>query len=179
MATHLVIDFETLGNRPDTAVLGLGAVLFGRQKILDEKLWYFDLQGQLEVGRRSVNAETLVWWMGQSDKARNIFDKIATGGMLLKDFAPEFVEFAKRGGPDVRVWANDTAFDTSIAEDILIKLGHRPPWKFWNRRCYRTMKACFDIDRKFEGTKHDPIDDSRHQARCLMEFWAKNPGAEK
>ncbi len=177
MATHLQIDFETLGNQPDTAVLSLGAVIFDKTGIKHERLWLFDLMGQLEVGRRSVSSDTIIWWMGQSG-AKQIFEKLVLEGILLKDFVPQFMEFVKQAGPDVRVWANDTGFDTSIAENILQRMGQKPPWKFWNRRCYRTMKACFQIDKPFQGTKHDALDDSRHQAKCLIEFWQQNPKAE-
>ncbi len=179
MPSHLCIDFETLGNQPDTAVLSLGAVIFDKTKILHEKLWLFDLMGQLEIGRRSVSSDTIIWWMGQGDKAKQIFEKLTLEGMLLKDFVPQFQEFVSRAGPDVRVWANDTALDTSIAENILNRLGQKIPWKFWNRRCYRTMKACFQIDQPFKGTKHAALDDSRHQAKCLIDYWQINPSAER
>lgn len=175
---HLSIDFETLGNKPDTAVISLGAVIFNSAGITHEKLWLFDVSGQLLNGRRSVTAETITWWLDKGD-AKSVFQKASDEGILLRDFVPQFTDFVKQAGTDVRVWANDTGFDTSIAENILMQFGVAPPWKFWHRRCYRTMKACFNIDKKFDGTKHDALDDARHQAKCLIEFWKSNPGAEK
>lgn len=174
-----MIDFETLGQKPDTAVLSLGAVLFNRMQILEEKLWHFSLDGQLEIGRRSVTGSTIIWWMQQDNKAKEVFERLALEGILIKDFAPQFIQFCDPAGADLRVWGNGATFDIPIAEHILESARIKPPWKFWNQRCYRTMKACFGVDRKFEGVKHNALDDSRHQAKCLIEFWAKHPEAEK
>ncbi len=177
MNTHLMLDFETLGNTPDAAVISLGAVIFNREKFLDEKLWLFNLDGQLK-GRRSASADTITWWMGQEAKAKSVFERAGREGVLLRDFVPDFVDFLN--SKDVRVWGNDLGFDVGIIEHILIQQGRNAmPWKFWNRRCYRTMKACFGIDRPFEGTKHDALDDAKHQAKCLIEYWKTNPSADK
>lgn len=177
MAIHLMIDFETLGNRPDTAVVSLGAVLFDRDKIIGEKLWLFNLDGQLS-GRRSVTADTITWWLGQGEKAKSVFEKAGMEGILLRDFVTQFLEFVP-AKLDVRVWGNGATFDVSIIESILHQQGVKAPWKFWSHRCYRTMKSCFGIDKKFVGTKHDALDDAKHQANCLIEYWKTNPAAEK
>lgn len=175
---HLMIDFETLGNTPDAAVISLGAVIFDRDKIIHERLWLFNMTGQLDSRRRSVSADTISWWMGQGEKAKQVFEKSQLEGVTLNAFSQQFQEFCP---PylDVRIWGNGASFDISIMESILRQLGVRSPWKFWNHRCYRTMKACFLVDKKFEGTKHDALDDAKHQANCLIEYWKINPGAER
>jgi exodeoxyribonuclease VIII len=173
-----MLDFETLGTTPDAAVISLGAVLFNREKVLDEKLWIFNLEGQLR-GKRAASADTISWWVSQGEKARSIFERAGREGILLREFVPQFIDFINL--KDIRVWGNDLGFDVGIMEHILIQQGRTVmPWKFWNRRCYRTIKACFGIDKGgFAGVKHDALDDAKHQAKCLMEFWAKNPGTDK
>jgi exodeoxyribonuclease VIII len=173
---HLMLDFETLGQNPDAAVVSLGAVIFDKEKIIDEALWVFNLNGQLS-GRRTASGDTIAWWMKQEQKARSVFEKANTEGLLLRDFVPQFQKFID--GRDIRVWGNGATFDVSIAEHILRQQGAEMPWKFWNIRCYRTMKACFEIDKPFVGTKHDALDDALHQTKCLMEYWMKNPGAAR
>lgn len=174
MTNHLMLDFETLGNTPDTAVVSLGAVLFNREGIFAERLWLFNLTGQLDGRRRFATADTITWWMGQGEKAKSVFEKAQREGVLLKDFATQFVEWVdpKR---DVRVWGNGATFDVSIIESILLQQGVKAPWKFWNHRCYRTLKQCYGIEKtKFQGTKHDALDDSKHQATQLIQYWKDN-----
>lgn len=178
MNTHLMIDFETLGTAHDTAVVSLGAVLFNREKIMAEKLWLFNLTGQLDGKRRFATADTITWWLAQGEKARKVFEKAQLEGIFLKDFVPQFLEFVP-ASLDVRVWGNGATFDIPIIEHILSQFGAKTPWKFWNARCYRTMKACFGVDKKFVGVKHDALDDAKHQANCLIEYWQQNPGRDK
>jgi hypothetical protein len=173
-----MIDFETLGNTNDTAVVSLGAVIFNREGIKSERLWLFNLTGQLDGRRRFATGDTITWWLKQGDKARAVFEKAQAEGILLRDFVPQFMEFCP-SSLDVRVWGNGATFDIPIITHILSQFGATPPWKFWNDRCYRTMKSCFGVDKKFEGTKHDALDDAKHQAKCLIEYWANNPGRDK
>jgi hypothetical protein len=176
---HLMIDLETLGTTPDTAVVSLGAVHFNSGGIIDERCWIFSLTGQLDGRRRFATAQTITWWINQGDDARRIFEKSQLEGIYLKDFVAQFIEWCPKDQRGLRVWGNGASFDIPIIEDILRQQGATFPWLFWNHRCYRTMKACFGVDKKFEGTKHDALDDARHQAKCLIEYWMKNPGAEK
>lgn len=175
---HLMLDFETVGQRSDTAVLSLGTVLFEGGKILDEKLWIFNLSRQLDGFRRSVSADTLLWWMNQGDKAKSVFEK-TKNGMLLSDFAKNFREMFEQY-PDLRVWGNGATFDVSIVENILTTFAIPHPWKFWNVRCYRTLKAMhgIEIGQVREGTHHDALADAQFQAKCLMNFFTLNPELE-
>lgn len=178
MIPHAMLDFETLGTAPDTAVVSLGLVIFTREKILHEKLWLFDLRGQL-ANRRSVTAETITWWMGQG-KAKDVFELALREGVYLRDFAFQLKEICLPF-TDLRVWGNGAAFDLSIVEHILHQQGVKPPWKYSNQRCYRTLRNCFGFggDQPFHGTKHDALDDARHQANCLMGYFLANPEADK
>lgn len=174
MIQHLMIDFETLGTKPDTAVVSLGAVIFDRSGISQEKLWLFNLTGQLDGKRRFASGDTITWWMNQGDKAKSVFERAQLEGILLKNFADEFAAFCPKT-LDVRVWGNGATFDIPIIEHILEQQGFKPPWKFWNQRCYRTLKACYGIEKsKFEGTKHDALDDARFQAKNLIQYWKDN-----
>jgi hypothetical protein len=175
---HLMLDFETLGTQPDTAVLSLGAVMFNRDKILAEKLWVFDVQGQLD-NDRSVKFETLIWWLQQGEAAKSVFKRSRETGIKIRDFLPQFIAFTEPY-KNLRVWGNGASFDVSIIENLLEVGKIKTPWLFYNSRCYRTMKSCFGIDPKdgsFSGTKHDALDDARHQTNKLLEYWKKNPEA--
>lgn len=172
-----MIDFETLGTTNDAAVVSLGAVIFDAEGIKKEKLWLFNLTGQLDSKKRFASGDTITWWLGQGAAAKSVFEKAQAEGILLRDFVPQFLEFCQ--GHDLCIWGNGATFDIPIIEHILSQFNTKPPWKFWNHRCYRTMKSCYGIDRKFEGVKHDALDDAKHQANCLIEYWKENPGRDK
>lgn len=174
-----MIDFETLGNTPNTAVISMGVVIFNRQEIISERIWYFNLEEQLRC-HAEISSETVAWWIKQGSKAKAVFDKAQARGISPRQFALEFVEMLGPK-PDIRVWGNGATFDVSIVESILRRTGHNPPWKFWNIRCYRTLKQMFGIEAGMErlGTKHDALDDARFQAQCLQEFLRKNEEADR
>ena len=175
MIKHLMLDFETLGSSHDAAVVSLGAVLFDRSGIKEERLWLFNLKGQLDSRRRVASGDTIAWWMKQEKAAREVFEQAQTQGIYLQAFSHEFLAFCPQT-LDVRVWGNGATFDIPIIESILNQCGAPIPWKFWNHRCYRTLKSCYGIERgaKFEGTKHSALDDAKHQAKQLIAYWNGN-----
>jgi DNA polymerase III epsilon subunit-like protein len=177
MATkHIVLDFETLGNRPDTAVLSLGAVFFDVNGIIKQKEWFFQVQGQLE-NNRSVTADTIAWWMNQGGKAKTVFERSKTEGITIRDFIPQFLEFANFKG--VRAWGNGATFDISIIENIFHQTRSKLPWQYYHARCYRTMKPLFKSQKEFEGVKHNALDDAIFQAKNLIEFFKIMPEADQ
>lgn len=174
---NLMLDFETLGNKPDTAVLSLGAVVFDKDKVLAEKLWIFNVDGQLEA-KRSVKMDTLIWWLTKSTKAKEVFDR-SKDGLMIREFVPQFIKFCEPYS-GLRVWGNGATFDVSIIENILDLSRTKPPWQFYNIRCYRTMKSCFGIDKRdIKNISHDALQDAKEQAQCLIEYWKTNPEACK
>ena len=109
MTKHVMIDFETYGTDPDAVVLSLGAVLFDRNHIYEQKLWHFHIPSQMKT--RSVKAETLQWWLSQSKDAKAVFQRCTLEGMLLETFIPEFYIFFRSA---TRIWGNGAVFDVSI-----------------------------------------------------------------
>lgn len=177
---HLMLDFETLATSPTSVVLSLGAVIFNNDAIIDGRLWNFDLEGQFRA-RREVNAETLFWWMNQGEKAKEVFGLCKIEGIAVKDFLPQFFEFINSEPKgELHVWGNGANFDVAIIENLITTLGHKIPWKFWNVRCYRTLKNVYDIEREITktGTKHNALDDATNQAKAVQNYLQKNPGVK-
>jgi hypothetical protein len=171
---NLMMDLETLGTTPDTAVISLGCVLFDlKGKIIATRYFKFDVQDQLDRGR-SVSIDTINWWMNQSAEARLALVK-SPEDMTLKYFKREFLLWLKENGAQsftLRPWGNGATFDVSIMENIL---GPDAPWKFWNVMCYRTYDKINKIKDlvKREGVYHNALDDAKHQTNCLLEHWAQ------
>lgn len=170
MQKHCMLDFETLGQKPSTVVLSLGAVLFDRERILQKTEWIFNVHEQISKGR-TIDFGTIQWWMGQSEAARSIFH--ASSSITLQDFGVSFKEFLGDAG-NVLMWSNGADFDVPILSDIWTRhISRELPWKFFNTRCFRTFNAEYDIKKLVtrRGTQHNALDDAVYQAECVLAHW--------
>ena len=67
-----MLDLESLGTRPDCAILTLGAIKFdpyNLDKFGDGIYFRIDVDEQLALGRE-VQEDTLEWWMRQAEDVR-------------------------------------------------------------------------------------------------------------
>lgn len=178
---HLMADLETLGTSPQAVVLSVGVVAFDSTGIKADKEWHLDVDAQISQGRR-IDWDTLKFWFKQNEKAKEIFN--VNHRTSLTFFAGEFNQFCRmHGGPSPKPWGNGASFDIPIIESLLRK--NQPadvklPWKFWEHRCFRTIKAITNCDKliPFEGERHGALVDARHQAKCLIELWKVKPELE-
>lgn len=170
---HLMIDLETLGTAPNAPVVAIGAVYFDPDTgtLGDEFDGAIDVEDALRYGRMS--GSTLKWWLGQSDAARQ---KVVRGRHPAVKVFEAFETFCRKHGDRVQPWGNGASFDITILEYAFGRILEREaPWKFWNVRDCRTIKALADgivqyLD-PLEGTAHNAIDDARHQARWVSAYW--------
>ena len=176
MAVNVMLDFETLGTEPQSAVLSLGVVAFDNEKIISE--WYceFNLQDQISNGRK-ISASTLQWWLSQEKDAQDVFLE-GTKKLSLDEFFADFLrELSVYNKKDIVVWGNGASFDISIIENIFRR--HHPkgedafPWIYWNVMCFRTFNNLTQCKKlvQFKGTKHNALADARFQAEAVLAYW--------
>ena len=114
-----------------------------------------------------MDASTVLWWLQQSDAARAAFrnnDKAGGLGDALDAFSAWFMTY---GGGEI--WGNGAAFDNTIMSAAYRLTGREQPWKFWNDRCYRTVKAAHPhVPLARSGTHHNAVDDAQSQAEHLI-----------
>lgn len=163
---HVMLDLETMGNGPSAAIVAIGAVRFGDGVTGDEFYERVNLESSLAIGLK-MDASTVLWWMQQSDAAR--------AELYRRDGCPielALEKFAAWLPPlDAQVWGNGASFDNVILNTAYRFAGKEGPWKFWNDRCYRTIKALHPhIKVEQRGTHHHALDDARSQARHLMQI---------
>jgi hypothetical protein len=76
------------------------------------------------------------------------------------------------GPKSLPVWGNGAVFDNTILSNAYFNTGREPPWKCWDDRCYRTVKALFhwvkSDDR--EGVYHNALDDAVYQTKHLIKI---------
>jgi len=173
---HVMIDLETLGTKPNSVFIALGACQFEPStgelghSIYQRIDWNSAMQSELVV-----DADTIKWWMRQSDAAR--LELIEEGDQLncaldvFKDWLTN----------NCKVWGNGATFDISILEHAY---KHNAPWKYWNVRDVRTVvDLAHGIvekdDINFDGTAHNALDDATHQAKYVSAMWQALKGIDQ
>ena len=165
MNMHLMIDLETLDNGPTSKVMSAGAVLFDASGKIHSKLYRVldvDLQPYA-----TMSHDTVMWWFGQAQEAREaIRSAEKTSPKALITMLKLMVGHHK----GVQVWANGADFDLPILRHMATSERLDLPWKFWNHRCYRTVRALHGNVKaaEREGTYHNALDDALHQAQHLI-----------
>lgn len=168
----LMIDLETMGSQPGSAIVGLGACFFdvNNSQIGDTFYRAINLATCTRVGL-TIDASTVMWWMGQSDQARNA---IRFNAYALQDTLAVFSEWVTERCKqnDVRVWARGPSFDCTILTAAYRAVNLEPPWRYWNERCHRTLTARNPSieEPTREGELHNAKDDAIHQARWLIKI---------
>lgn len=180
---HLMIDLETMGNKSYCALMSIGAVFcdINTGETGAEFSVRVDLQSCLDRGLK-VNADTLYWWLEQSEQARKNISEgekeelsaaLHKFTLWVKHNCPENVEIER-----LYVWGNGSKFDLGILEDAYDVCNMKYPFAFWNERDVRTASGIGpEIKRnlKFEGTAHKEVDDCKHQIKYVSEV-AKHYG---
>lgn len=171
---HVMVDLETLDTAATAAVVSIGAVYFDPEsgELGDTFYRAVDVASVLGSGF-SVSGDTLKWWLQQSDAARQVFS--AKDSTTIQHALEEFTGFLQLHGKtsDVKLWGNGAAFDNVILANAYKATGGTAPWRFWNDRCYRTVKALNPaIPFTREGTYHNALDDAVSQAKHLCQIFA-------
>ena len=66
MKTQVMIDLESLGTKPGSALVALGAVKFGNGEILAEFYERIDVESCVQLGLE-MDTSTVMWWLKQAD----------------------------------------------------------------------------------------------------------------
>lgn len=181
-ATDFSFDIETLGSRPYSSVISIGAVGFNRHtgEIHDEGFHIVVSATDCAAKGLRMDPDTVIWWMQQNDAARKVF---SPGGGTTTDYALEalnkYLEESCNFSNSSGVWGNGSGFDINLLEDMYELSRPRCPWRFWQSRDVRTVVDIAALDKKayrLEGTHHNALDDAINQAKMVIDGIAKLKG---
>jgi exodeoxyribonuclease VIII len=161
---HIMLDLETMGTAPDAPIIAIGACRFDQGGIVDSFYQTASLTSAVKGGAR-MDTETVLWWLGESDAAREQITD-ASG-----DIEAALQGFATWVGPEDTIeglWGNGAAFDNAILRETYRRHGMAAPWNYSIDRCYRTVKARSNLKIKRVGTHHNALDDATSQAQHLI-----------
>lgn len=174
MWTDLMIDEETAGLPPTGALLSIGACFFDIEKreIGPTFLRTVNLATAVRDGG-TIDASTFIWWLGQSQAAR---DGVRFSGSDIRTVLQEFADFVDEHSrtQDVRPWGNSSTFDLTILGGAYRRAGMKTPWYFTNERCFRTVRnlyssVVYDPSEKGDGA-HNALADAVFQAEHLFKI---------
>lgn len=172
----IMVDLETLGSVPGSAIISIGAVAFDPFTGEVDKEGFYTAVGMKSCYSHKLTAQvdTLDWWDKQSAEARKALkDAEAKNAPSLQDALTEFQYYLTSFGASshIRVWGNGSDFDNAMLSVCFDRTGIPIPWKFWNNRCFRTLKNLapgIKIERS--GTYHNALDDARTQAEHAVKI---------
>lgn len=171
MATHAMIDIETLGTEPDSVVLSVGAVKFDpwtAQEPHAKTLWRPDASTQMD-SERSVLDSTLQWWATQP---QHIQDEAFSdeGRISLTDFMADLNKYLV--GCD-KIWCQGPQFDMVILENLYSQFDHHKGWAFWQIMDCRTVFNMMPTDprKAIQQNLHSADADAFYQAVCVQQSY--------
>ena len=100
---HLMIDLETMGNKPNAPIVSIGAVFFepSTGELGEEFYRVVSLKSSMDGGA-VPDPDTIMWWMQQSEEARSaINDKNAA--MAISTALIQLVAFIRGNSEPGRV----------------------------------------------------------------------------
>jgi DNA polymerase III epsilon subunit-like protein len=162
----VMVDLETMDSAGTAAITAIGAVSFDfNGSIISEFYVKVDLQSSMDAGC-TVSGATINWWLTQNEQART---EMATKGIPLSRALDQFSEWLPKG---TKLWGNGASFDNTILSHAYKSTGKEQPWKFWDDRCYRTIKNLYpSITLERQGTYHHALHDAKTQAEHLIKIF--------
>ena len=171
---HVMLDLETWGTLPGSALRSIGAVTFSPYgESHTEQTFYANIdRASCEAAGLNVDPDTAYWWACQSLEAQN---RLTENCRSLRDVVYGFASWWQQVF-GTYVWSNGANFDEVLWRMAAERVELGTPWKYWNVRDIRTCWHLARVNPKsipFEGVQHDAIADARHQARCVTQAYGR------
>lgn len=171
---HVMLDLETWGTKPGSAIRSIGAVAFDLPTgYFPDNTFYRNIDDESCINAGLLkDAKTEIWWEAQSPAAQLLLAKDQVPlAEALSDFYSWFKEVQ-----GAQVWSQGAAFDIPLLEWAYHVTGVTVPWKYFNARDTRTV---YDIaklayhDEPREGVEHYALHDCFHQIKLVQMAYAR------
>lgn len=167
-----MIDLETLGTKHKAVVLSIAAVVFDLETGATGAEFKVDIDvlDSLQNGY-VVESETYQWWLRQSKEAHSSLIEGQKKALSIDDAVIKLLVFVLDNfdsKSSCYPWGNSARFDLGLLEMLFHNESVELPWKHSNERDVRTLVALnpeIKANTPFEGVRHTPIDDCKHQIK--------------
>jgi hypothetical protein len=179
--SNVMIDLETMGTKPYSAIISIGAVFFDPLTGETGDTFYEDIS--LDTCTKCglvMDAGAVQWWIKQNKEAQKVFHGFKR---TLPEALHLFNEFLTKSGvtrKTIKPWGNGSSFDITLLECAYEVTGIQKEWDYWNVRDVRTVVAMgegySDANKTMprDGTYHNALDDSMHQVKYVCEILKKS-----
>lgn len=174
-----MLDLETLGTRPGSVILSIGAVRFDANGIKERPFYQvIDIESSLSYGL-TIEGAALRWWLQKPPEAQEVLS--APGASLprvLQNFS-EWLRGVENDAPwEGYLWAKGPSFDCALLEAAYARIGWPIPWRFTHERCVRTIIAenewMPEVPLGPGEVAHHALTDARRQAQLVVNLWERN-----
>jgi len=170
---NTMVDLETLSTKANAVIVSIGVTVFDHEGIRATFYAPVDIESYEEYGNSfDISPSTVAWWMKQNKEAHEAFFK-AQGTATIHEALVQLAEWWESHCKmnRLKVWGNGSDFDNVILSNAYNTLGLKTPWRFYNNRCYRTVKnMCPLVKMERSGTHHNALDDAISQTEHLLEL---------
>lgn len=170
LSRHIMIDIETLGILPGSAILSIGACTLDMNYKFYQTI---DPDSCVKVGL-TTSIDTMRWWDMQESKVR---EETFSGTTPLLNSLLSFngwVELIRDGtlNKELNFWCNGASFDFPILDVAYSKINVKPMWNYFELMDYRTLKNLYpNVLLKKHKDKHNALADAIAQAEHLKEIF--------
>jgi len=168
-----MVDLETLGVEPDSAILTLGAIKFDPFSNSEPHSPLYlkaNLEEQTEVFGRTIDDNTLAWW---SKQPQDIQDEAF--GETADRVSVEFMlqQLNKWCVALDYIWCQGPTFDFVILQHLYKQAEKPVPWNYWQIRDSRTLFAMMPQDprKAIQEQLHNALADCYYQAKCVQQSY--------
>lgn len=179
MRTDIMIDLETLSNRPDAVILQIAAVEFSAEQPLIGASCSFNRYvtpaSCKDLGLHTSD-DTVDWWKKQSEQIKQKMREGQKTAIPCRQALTELAQWIAHKG-ECYVWSHGATFDLPILASAYMRCNMRTPWKYVNARDTRTLFALVGKDLKDLAPRdmnemHDALFDATAQAIAVSKAWA-------
>jgi len=165
---NVMLDLETLGTRPGSVIVSIGAVFFDEAGLGPKTTIAIDIADAQREGL-TIDAETVRWWLAQSPAAKEAF---GFDGLSLRTALKQFTEWLQthNQGKAPRIWGNGASFDLALLAEAYARCGMDRPWRYSHERCYRTLAAGTCITKPEPEIAHNALSDAIAQAEHAVQI---------
>lgn len=162
-----MIDLETMGIRPSSAIVSVGIVHFDQTQIIDKFYTNCSLADSMAHGL-TTDQSTIDWWAGQPENIRAAWQRDDAPPLQVAMKAVQDFMFGYAKAGEICPWGNGVDFDMVVLKSSFLALQCDEPWKFYNQYCFRTIKNMFVVTPPARTGAHNALADAEYQAAHLL-----------
>lgn len=180
MMKDIMIDIETLSANNNAVIVSISAVQFNlvTGKTGETFEIGISLEEQQKLGR-DIAVDTVTWWLQQEKEAQHSLlsiDKVSIAEAIkgLNTFIATVASNCNVQLKKLNLWGNGSSFDNAIVRSLYKDVNSEFLLPYYCDRDVRTLVqiAMFNPFKvRFDGIKHNGIDDCKHQIKyCNMAY---------